>query len=418
MTGTRARKEVLSLASMHRRLVLAGIPSRLAQSTSDHRPYLRYRSRYAVQVCDLEAIRINQLGSMLKTQLPAALDRRSSEEYEPSDRHLRRLGRAAVKCLYTAGLRSGEVILISSGPRAFEVEAITPVWQLSNASLIKLHKEAEAAKRRSVQHEAVHGLDSLLLGMDPEFVLVNPNTNEAVDVSQFLERGGVAGCDAVYVDGIATYPLAELRPPPSRHPRGLLIALMRAMEEAAEAIDDQSLIWRAGGLPIPHLPLGGHLHFSGVVLTTDLLRALDNYLALPIAILEDERGVLRRPKYGTLGDFRRQPHGGFEYRTLPSFLVSPLVTKGVVCLGYLIVRYYRLLTKRPLSQEHVLAAYYKGDKGVLRRTLPELIEDLRSLPQYAEFSASIEPVFQYMNNGSSWDEQRDIRPRWRIPAAH
>lgn len=44
-------------------------------------------------------------------------------------------------------------------------------------------------------------------------------------------------------------------------------------------------------MPQPGFPLGGHLHFSGVALNGALLRALDNYLALPLALLEDKRAV-------------------------------------------------------------------------------------------------------------------------------
>ena len=69
---------------------------------------------------------------------------------------------------------------------------------------------------------------------------------------------------------------------------------------------------------------------SRIWLTSRLLRVLDNYLALPFILIEDQNTKLRRPRYGFLGDFRRKTHGGFEYRTLPSWIVSPRITKGVI----------------------------------------------------------------------------------------
>ncbi|MCZ4142661.1 hypothetical protein BZG17_33240, partial [Escherichia coli] len=131
--------------------------------------------------------------------------------------------------------------------------------------------------------------------------------------------------------------------------RELIAHLLRAFGSASRSITDHTLIWQAGSMPQRGLPLGGHVHFSGITLNGELLRTLDNYLALPLAMLQDPRGDARRPRYGALGDFRLKSHGGFEYRTLPSFLVSPLVAKGVVGLAGLIASNYRRLRQRPLA---------------------------------------------------------------------
>ncbi|MNO31926.1 hypothetical protein D3C76_219050 [compost metagenome] len=187
---------------------------------------------------------------------------------------------------------------------------------------------------------------------------------------------------------------------------------MSAARTADRLVPDRSLRWRAGGMPLPGWALGGHLHFSGVTLCAPLLRALDNYLALPLLLLEDARAAARRPRYGVLGDFRIQPHGGFEYRTLPSFLVSPVIAKGAVFLAHLIVSRYEDLTLRPLDREDLHAAYYCGDKTPLRAAFPPLAAQLRALPGYAQAARCIEPLFSCIAAEQTWDESRDIRELW------
>ncbi|WP_423803109.1 putative amidoligase domain-containing protein, partial [Paenibacillus pseudetheri] len=208
------------------------------------------------------------------------------------------------------------------------------------------------------------------------------------------------------------FPLAELRPQPRGEPRALLAQLMSAAATADRLIADRTLRWRAGGMPLTGWALGGHLHFSGVTLTAPLLRALDNYLALPMLLLEDVRAGARRPRYGVLGDFRIQPHGGFEYRTLPSFLVSPVIAKGAVYLAHLIVSHYEDLTLRPLDREDLHIAYYGGDKSPLRDAVPPLLAQLRSIGRYEKAAQYIEPLFQYIAAERTWDESRDIRELW------
>ncbi|WP_405113857.1 hypothetical protein MHH28_08310 [Paenibacillus sp. FSL K6-1217] len=317
----------------------------------------------------------------------------------------------AVRALYSLGLDSGEVELRAMGGRRYVVTGITPVMPDSAGALPEPYRSASAALARMLDSEQP-GRPGLLMGMDPEFLLLRESTGRVVPASRYLPMDGVAGCDAGPPGTHGVFPVAELRPAPRGEPRALLAQLMSAAREADRLIADRSLRWRAGGMPLRGWALGGHLHFSGVTLCAPLLRALDNYLALPLFLLEDIRAAARRPRYGVLGDFRPQPHGGFEYRTLPSFLVSPVIAKGAVCLAHLIVSHYEDLPLRPLDREDLHAAFYSGSKPPLRTAWPPLEAQLRALGGYAAAARWIDPMLRAIAEQQSWDESRDIRSSW------
>ncbi|WP_197069685.1 putative amidoligase domain-containing protein [Paenibacillus sp. FSL R5-0345] len=321
------------------------------------------------------------------------------------------LQRIAVRTLYSLGLDSGEVLLRAMGNRRYVVERVTPLLQSSGKSLPEPYRSAALALERNLALEQP-GRSGLLMGMDPEFIILRESTGRVVPASRYLPTDGVAGCDAGPPGTRGVFPVAELRPQPRGEPRALLAQLLSAAATADRLIADRTLRWRAGGMPLTGWALGGHLHFSGVTLTAPLLRALDNYLALPMLLLEDVRAGARRPRYGVLGDFRTQPHGGFEYRTLPSFLVSPVIAKGAVYLAHLIVSHYEDLTLRPLDREDLHIAYYCGDKSPLRDAVPPLLAQLRALGGYEMAAQHIEPLFQYIAAERTWDESRDIRELW------
>ncbi|MEK5465138.1 hypothetical protein MKY64_08985 [Paenibacillus sp. FSL R7-0210] len=317
----------------------------------------------------------------------------------------------AVRALYSLGLDSGEVELRAMGGRRYMVTGITPVMPDPAGALHQPYRSASAALARMLDSEQP-GRPGLLMGMDPEFLLLRKSSGRVVPASRYLPMDGVAGCDAGPPGTRGVFPVAELRPAPRGEPRALLAQLMSAAREADRLIADRSLRWRAGGMPLRGWALGGHLHFSGVTLCAPLLRALDNYLALPLFLLEDIRAAARRPRYGVLGDFRPQPHGGFEYRTLPSFLVSPVIAKGAVCLAHLIVSHYEDLPLRPLDREDLHAAFYSGGKSPLRTAWPPLEAQLRALGGYAAAARWIDPLLRAIAEQQSWDESRDIRGSW------
>lgn len=333
---------------------------------------------------------------------------------ERDDMRLRKARTAAFRIMYLCGFDYGMVEIGLRRGRRPTLFALDP-YPAMDASLAGQFVDALERYRATQTADAKEGLArAATLGADPEFLLTN-SEGKVVPASAYLPKEGPFGCDHVRIGERLLYPLAELRPQPSSDPRRLAGNVRRALLAAAEHIPDTPGVkWLAGSMPAKGFALGGHIHMSGVELNMLLLQSLDNYLALPLVLIEDERGAARRPRYGIPGDFRRQPHGGFEYRTLPSWLVSPRVAQGVLALAALIAKRYGKLRARPLQRLDVLRRYFEGDKAGLTRTVMPLLREIRELPDYAESESLIAPLLAMIESGERWDEKRDIRAAWKI----
>jgi hypothetical protein len=335
---------------------------------------------------------------------------------EQANFHVRRASREAVKALYALGLDYGLVTLGVLPTGHTLVLDVDPVPKL-NGRLLQLFAQAidryEAALAKELRRKEL-----VMLGSDPEFLLLSPQ-GKVVFADRFLTRDGAVGCDAIVLSGHRLIlPLAELRPQPSTDPRELARNLHATMQLAARAITDESLAWLSGGMPVGGYPLGGHIHFSRCWLNGHLLRALDNYLALPLILIEGETTRKRRPRYGFLGDFRRKSHGGFEYRTLPSWMQSPDMTRGVFALASLIADNYWLLPWRPLQEPDLQAAYYRGDKQGLRLTVAKVWQELTQLKAYELYASTLDRLRTRIETMEPWNEREDIRKAWKIAPYH
>ncbi|RIE04756.1 hypothetical protein D3H35_04555 [Cohnella faecalis] len=266
---------------------------------------------------------------------------------------------------------------------------------------------------KSWKSEAESGV-TVKLGADPEFVLLSPE-GKVVPASRYFPPDGAAGCDSVVVRGVRRWPLAELRPEPAAEPDALAADVRRLLATAARMTSGEPLSWLAGGAPVRGLPLGGHIHLSGAALTGERLRALDNAVALPLRLLEPPSAESRRPRYGSLGDFRKQPHGGFEYRTPPSWLVSRLVARGVMALSKVAAEHARELSAfRPLDEEAVREAFYGGDREVLSAACERVYAGIVRTSGYRSYAALIDPLFDAIRDRRTWNETDDFRRKWGI----
>lgn len=329
----------------------------------------------------------------------------------PAEPALRAVVRAATRALYALRLDVGEADIALGSDGRLAVRAVYPLLRdkRQQAAAVTRFAEWHAANARTEDRR-------ILLGADPEYVLLMPSGKVAQASRYFgFGVGGAAGADAMLVGRRLLYPVAELRPAPAEGPAALAANVRRLLARAAAKVGDPELRWVAGGMPVPGLALGGHIHISGAALTSRLLRLLDSCAAYPLALVEDPAGRGRRPRYGVLGDFRLQPHGGFEYRTLPSWLVSPAAAKAAFALALLCAREALVLPRVPASDDRYAEAYYAGDRTELAGSLDDVAETIAATASYRELAPFIEPLFEAARRGKTWDESADIRAKWRVP---
>ncbi len=409
----------LNSAAIKRRLARAGV----AMNDTEADGFCR---TYSVSLFHLHPIEVQRLAPAAANQPAsrgeastawAAAGAGSNRQLEPSDPLYKRMTRLALKALHAVRLELGIVIINAEdgGRCAVRTIQLPELTLLSGAAWIDAIQRFQAEWQSSRLSHLDEENKTVMIGADPEFLLLSKQ-GKVVSAARYLEGGHGTGCDAAVVGGRVMYPVAELRPAPASAPDQLAAHIRKLLIQANTRISDHSLRWAAGGMPVSGFALGGHIHMSGPRLTTRLLHQLDSYIALPLAMIETAGDHARRPRYGTLGDFRLQPHGGFEYRTLPSWLVSPRAAKAAFALMLLCARETDHMLYLPSRDERIVEAYYSGDRQQLRSCLEPLTASIKAARSYRELSKWIEPVLEAARQGRTWDTHSDIRSKWRIPS--
>lgn len=336
-----------------------------------------------------------------------------------ASKEVQKVIRYAKRMIYVLGLDFGAVLMGIRTSGKVVVDRVTPTPRLSEK--LAKHLAEHFKSYLELIKEGNPPASSVILGADPEFVLRYAPTGQMILASKFFKKTGRVGCDSIWLrrDRSRTrLPLAEVRPQPHADPHHLFMNVYKAMMTGISKINSPQIEWLAGGMPLRGYPIGGHIHFSSIPLTNQLLRVLDNYLALPYLLIESKNSLQRRPRYGYLGDVRSQFHGGFEYRSLSSWLVSPQLTKGVIYLSKLLAINYLSLTYFPLYDYQIQLAFYEGDKNKLKPVVKQLIDEVRKLPQYPEYECHLEPYWRLILTATDWDEHQDIRALWKLPPYH
>lgn len=378
---------------------------------------LTFYRRYRVQVFDLVPIYMRR----------SEIGRRRSYAVRPnSSQETRRVGEFAVRALYTAGLDVGSVdIGLSSGGKLY-VTGINTCPQMGKAMGAAYARHIQAWIKRMDIYWSTGLISSLLnmkeakcpnylLGADPEFALRDSRSGRMVFASDYFPMQGLIGCDARRVKvGRSGYPLAEVRPTPTQCPLELFEGIAKALRRASSLVPNRYIKWRAGTLPFNKLPVGGHIHF-GMLPTSGLLRALDNYLAVIFLLLENPAAARsRRRRYGWLGDYRLKTHGGFEYRVVPSWLVSPVFARGALCLAKVIGCDWHRLRHDSFVSPEARIAFRQANQEYFRSELTSLLAMIRSLPSYANYAQEIEAMLTYVEQNRRWRTSADLRRSWRL----
>jgi hypothetical protein len=376
-----------------------------------------YTYRYRVPVFQLDALAVWEN----TTQVFRGADKlgvASFVEYqllpmEQWGKLAKKAAKLAVRAVYSLGLDFALVTIAARGSGDEAIVSLEATPQLE-PELERLYADAIVRFHDELMEKRSPVGGQPLLGADPEFILCRPE-GAVVPGSRFFGKKGMVGCDAVILpDKKVIHPLVELRPAPAATPGQLLRHIYETMKLAQARIPDPSLEWLAGGMPVKGLPLGGHIHLSGVPLNSRLLRVMDHGLALLLASIEGDTARNRRPKFGFLGDAKRKTHGGFEYRTPPSWLVDPMIARGCFALVLLLAADYRSWGLFPLEKLEVQRAFYSGDKTILTVIARDLWNEITRLPSYERYRNDLIGLEQHIEEGRVWDERVDFRTAWKI----
>lgn len=324
------------------------------------------------------------------------------------DKETQKISILAQRALYVLGLDFGLVHMgIDVKGRAVVLD-VTPVPYMSlsiGERFLKLvNKHHKGTPKRDV-----------LLGADPEFILRNSTTGKIVYPSDFIKKEGVLGYDE-RSEGRAGrfYPLAEVRPKPDFSPLKLTENI-RSILVTAASIFPPDTEWLAGSVQFGQYHIGGHIHFSHIDLNNKVLRALDNYLGIPLFLLEDpDTSALRRRQYGWLGSVRYKSHGGFEYRTPGSWLVTPEITKATLCLSKIIATEYEKLPLDFFVDIGLQKAFYQGKKMYFYDLFHDLWRDIKRTVLYEAYQEHLKILPDIIERGEIWDEKNDFRKAWGL----
>ncbi len=355
---------------------------------------------YEVLICDLDILSI-RLVYHGRNNKPKYL--RESENPKLSE--------LAKRIFLITGLDIGLVRLAYTTRRRLRVIGVDPSPILRKRELNQIVNRIDEIRE----------LDKFLptrnvkLGADPEFMIFNSKTNHLLSASRFFPRDGVVGCDNIRMANRQQRPVAEIRPYPSSCPLKLTDNIKKALDSASRMAPYQNVKWLAGSQPGGSYSIGGHIHFSNIRLTANLIRALDNYLAIPIFLLEEPvSATRRRRRYGYLGDYRVKDYGGFEYRTPASWLVSQEITTAVLCLAKIIASSYYMLSKNFLNSVEAQRAFYTGDQDFLRPVFPELWADIKKTKMYLDYEEELQIISELIFNNTIWNEKIDFRKTWKL----
>ena len=142
--------------------------------------------------------------------------------------------------------------------------------------------------------------------------------------------------------------------------------------------------------------LGGHIHFSGVISSPELIRKLDEFIALPLREISNH-SFRANHNYGALGETRSQPHG-WEYRSPASWISHPWISGGVMHIA------------------HSLARAQKEDKLSEMNTIEDIIEFAKTGPEphgAVWFLSRYKKVIDRMKRAGAKLEDVEIFQAWK-----
>ncbi len=215
------------------------------------------------------------------------------------------------------------------------------------------------------------------LGADPEFEILSRD-NRLLSAGSFYNKEGQIGTDGHIETG-------ELRPDPSRSPLGLVRNIKRLVRKLGKnsSIPEDSKICAGGGIKVN---TGGHLHFDNPKVPYKAKETLYDLVGSAVLFHQtgprnEEHGLIDRDGHdsirGSNGIGNPKTHKGWEWRSLPSWLVSEDITECVIVTTYCVVK-----------------ALY-AQNIIMKRSKEET---LRNLPLYPVYKSYIEDFIEKFYN--------------------
>lgn len=250
----------------------------------------------------------------------------------------------------------------------------------------------------------------ITIGSDPEFGLKFGDGKQA-KAYDYLSNSTSAeiGCDG-HSD------IGELRPRYGETPREHLNHVAVLMARVSKEIPEHIKI--TAGSMVAGDGIGGHIHFGNLghsFAFKRAARALDYYLALPIALIEVQKSAKHRRRqtgYGILGALRPQTWG-FEYRTLPSWLLGWGIALSILSIGYAVIDAVKQRDCPSVPKDIPNPEdFYNCDKKALRPLLGQIRKGWRKLPLYSEFRLEVAFLNHLLMRKMEWKEGQDVREAW------
>lgn len=258
------------------------------------------------------------------------------------------------------------------------------------------------------------------IGADPEFAIRNRGKN-IYSEDYFYDSNG--DLDEIGCDGGGQ--LFELRPAPSKEPLDIVVNLHKILE--TEYNNTKRCFYKSNWIAQPYLGrfggMGGHIHF-GVgskypLIKSNLMSKLDAYLGSISILIEDPAQSNRRRRYGYghAFDYRLQSHG-FEYRTPSTWLHSPQIAAGMLCLAKTIG--ISVLNNEKLEfyadKDDVINWINISDKQSFKNLFPQIWSNIQNLSLYEKYFSYINVLHDLItNNLTSSNHGKTMRENWGFP---
>ncbi len=254
----------------------------------------------------------------------------------------------------------------------------------------------------------------IMIGSDPEFTIKKGNSFiSAYDII----KGGTSA--KFGTDGNSS--TGEIRPEASDSPEGHFKNIESLLKENLSKMSDIYKI----DLTNDYQTIGGHLHISGVdqAKIRKLVKNLDNFLGLPFMLIEPKEVFNRHlgGGYGVLGDYRTEGCSNgtkVEYRTLPSWLSDPKLTKMTLAVAYVIAdetqngKLDSDLLPTFFQSTAILETLEQPNAWINMENICKQTEQLKTFKLYPKYKEDIDMFVDMVKNHQKFD--LDFQKNWKI----